>query len=365
MATLEAALKTAIQRKYQLEDREIASEALPNSEERKSILFYEASEGGAGVLRKLVDDSQALLKLATLALEITHFDPSDGSDKKRAPGAREDCEAACYDCLLSFYNQRDHRILDRRLLPELLSLWMNANLKSSPLLIPREEQSSRLLKLCQSGLEKKWVQRVDELNLSLPSHAQHLIKECQTRPDFFYKEGGVVIYVDGPHHDETKQREKDESIQDDLEDYGYTVIRFRYDEDWLPILQRYPGVFGTTDDVEAKIRELSEVSEFDLDAFDLADYKEEWRGFMSALNDQPAVDVQPGIAYESESDKRTIGTGLALLIKDEKELHLIDTADKNAKTILARLEKQNKYALPVASNEHNLLQRVLQTLDKL
>ena len=52
MASLEAALKTAIQVHFQLEDRELATEALPSSEDRQQILLYEASEGGAGVLRR-------------------------------------------------------------------------------------------------------------------------------------------------------------------------------------------------------------------------------------------------------------------------------------------------------------------------
>ena len=52
MAALQAALKSAIQVVYQLEDGELAAEPLPSREERRVILFYEASEGGAGVLRQ-------------------------------------------------------------------------------------------------------------------------------------------------------------------------------------------------------------------------------------------------------------------------------------------------------------------------
>ncbi len=32
--------------------------------------------------------------------------------RRRAPRAREDCEAACYDCLMSYANQPDHQLLD-------------------------------------------------------------------------------------------------------------------------------------------------------------------------------------------------------------------------------------------------------------
>lgn len=30
-----------------------------------------------------------------------------------------------------------------------------------------------------------------------------------------------------------------------MEDPGYTVLRFRHDEEWEPLLKKYPSVFGT------------------------------------------------------------------------------------------------------------------------
>ena len=60
MASLEAALKRAIQAEYQLEDSELATEPLPDRKKRRHLLFYEASEGGAGVLRQLVEDPELL-----------------------------------------------------------------------------------------------------------------------------------------------------------------------------------------------------------------------------------------------------------------------------------------------------------------
>ncbi|MDX1520997.1 MAG: DUF1998 domain-containing protein [Anaerolineae bacterium] len=43
---------------YQLEDSELAVEPLPSIHERRLILLYEASEGGAGVLRQLLEFAQ-------------------------------------------------------------------------------------------------------------------------------------------------------------------------------------------------------------------------------------------------------------------------------------------------------------------
>ena len=244
MASLQAALKTAIQVLFQLEDRELATEALPSSDERRQILLYEASEGGAGVLRRLVEDPNTLPAVARLALEIAHFDPDSGKDQRRAKGAREDCEAACYDCLLSYFNQRDHRLLDRQLLPGVLGGWMRGSVRPSPTPIPRADQLTRLLNLCQSELERRWLRLVDRLQLKLPSDGQRLIEGCSVRPDFLYREEGAAIFVDGPHHDVPEQQAKDEEQRDILENRGLTVLRFHFAADWEPILRRYPTLFG-------------------------------------------------------------------------------------------------------------------------
>ena len=48
MASLQAALKTAIQVEFQLEEAELAAEPLPDSANRKLILFYEQPKEAPG-----------------------------------------------------------------------------------------------------------------------------------------------------------------------------------------------------------------------------------------------------------------------------------------------------------------------------
>ncbi len=120
MASLQAAIKNAVQVEYQLEDNELAAEPLPDRNNRHSILFYESAEGGAGALRRLVSDAGAFARVAAQALQVCHFDPQTGEDQRHAPRAKEDCEAACYDCLMSYSNQMDHRLLDRQSIKEFL-----------------------------------------------------------------------------------------------------------------------------------------------------------------------------------------------------------------------------------------------------
>ncbi|NBW83299.1 DUF1998 domain-containing protein, partial [bacterium] len=90
MTSLQAALKVAIQAMYQLEDGEIACEPLPSNAERRQILFYEAAEGGAGALKRLIEPG-ALAAVARKALEICHFDPVTGEDLRRHRRAKSDC----------------------------------------------------------------------------------------------------------------------------------------------------------------------------------------------------------------------------------------------------------------------------------
>jgi very-short-patch-repair endonuclease len=247
MASLQAALKNAIQVEYQLEDNELAAEPLPGGDERRLILFYESAEGGAGVLRRLVDDPDAFAKVASQALQLCHFDPLTGEDLRRAPNAKEDCEAACYDCLMSYSNQTDHRHLDRQTIKEYLMQCSQSTSASSPQTISRVEQVQRLLNLCQSDLEREWLAFIDKGNFRLPSHAQLLIESCRTRPDFFYDKEHAAIYIDGPHHVYPERQQRDVTQTESMEDVGYQVIRFRVIDDWYEVISRYPSIFGRGD----------------------------------------------------------------------------------------------------------------------
>jgi Lhr-like helicase len=118
IATVHHALMRGIEVVFQLEEGEILGEPLPARDNRRSILAYEATEGGAGVLSRLVEDPTALSTVARKALTLMHFDKVDeaiaaGDAKILVDHEGEACVRGCYRCLLSYFNQPDHELIDR------------------------------------------------------------------------------------------------------------------------------------------------------------------------------------------------------------------------------------------------------------
>jgi len=245
VVSLEAALGNAIQAEFQLEDSEIACELLPNADNPICILFYESAEGGAGVLRRLVESSDTLQRVARKGLELCHFNPDTGEDLRHAANAKEDCEAACYDCLLSYYNQPLHRDLDRKLVKPLLAELAEAEVKSSPSEHSREEHHAMLCRHAESGLERKWLDFVLQNGYALPTSAQGYDTNTNSRPDFRYEDKDVVVFVDGPPHDDSVQKQKDREIDAKFYRAGTTVIRFHHKADWEAIVKQHKSTFGT------------------------------------------------------------------------------------------------------------------------
>jgi len=119
IATLQHGLLRGLDLVFQLEPGEVLAESLPSSENRRAILAYEATEGGAGVLGRLTSESHALCRVARKALEVMHYENIDEAIERNdvtllTEAPRTKCVKACYQCLLSYYNQPDHEFIDRR-----------------------------------------------------------------------------------------------------------------------------------------------------------------------------------------------------------------------------------------------------------
>lgn len=124
--TLQHAFTRGLETVFQLEEGETLTEPVPNRDNRKAVLVFEATEGGAGVLTRLVSEPKRLADVARSALGLMHFENLDlaistGDPAKLTKDPKAQCVKGCYRCLLSYYNQPDHEQIDRTD-PELLEI---------------------------------------------------------------------------------------------------------------------------------------------------------------------------------------------------------------------------------------------------
>lgn len=235
-ATLQYALQRGIETTFQVEESELTSERIGTGGKR-AILLWEAAEGGAGVLRRLVEERDAFSHVARAALERCHFTPGTEVD--------ETCSRACYECLLSYTNQLDHQRLNRHLIKEALDRLSRSVTLAKSMGRTYEEHYRWLRSLTdsRSELERRFIDHLFQTKRRLPDDAQRELADYPAIPDFFY-EPNVCVYCDGAVHDQREQRQKDETARRELKELGYRVVVIRYDQEIEAQLQRYPDIFG-------------------------------------------------------------------------------------------------------------------------
>lgn len=238
MATLQAALKRGIEMTFQIEESELVAEPLPKVDERRALMFYEAAEGGAGVLTRIASDPVSLAQVASNALKLLHHNAPQGPWKLEDLPALEQtnalgkriCEAGCYQCLLSYFNQPDHEYINRRnedALKVLVAL-ANAEVQPKPEAIPVADHAST------SDLLDQWLLTLDASGLRRPDALQVSINQGAATAAGQYKAARALVFLD--HIDsETAAL---------MNDKGWQVLNFSDPSQWQAQFAAYPDVFG-------------------------------------------------------------------------------------------------------------------------
>jgi len=186
-------------------------------EDRWWLVLYETAEGGIGAVEALTD-SNRLAAVVRNARELLHAGEEGG------------CEKACYECLCSFYNQRDHELLDRGLvLPLLHSL---EGLSIEPIARPAGLSLEELEAQCGSDFERQVLRAIQERGLPLPDAAQHTLydgDEPIAVADFFYAPK-ILVFVDGSPHYRDYVAAADETKRRRLKAKGYRIVAIRADD---------------------------------------------------------------------------------------------------------------------------------------
>lgn len=240
MATIQSALKRGIEQAFQIESSELVVEALPAPQDRRSLLFYEAAEGGAGVLNRLATDHAQLAQIARIALELMHYQVPASSfvadDLKDLAGAQagdkaHPCEAGCYQCLLSYFNQPDHEIIDRRNAAALSFLVSLANGTVEHF----HQYVSTKCDADPSNASALWLQEVTRLGLRKPDKLAVPVNGGAFTADAAYTGSRTLVFLSPPSGDALVY----------AQDRGFTVIVFPADPArWADIFSEHEPVFG-------------------------------------------------------------------------------------------------------------------------
>jgi superfamily II DNA/RNA helicase len=242
VTSLSYAIKRGIERLFQVEENEIGVRVL-GTMEKPNILIYEASQGSLGILSQLILEPVRMKELFTESYRCMHFNPIT----KEETDLGKTLPKATYQDLLSYYNQRDHEILNRHNIKEVLEQLMDCDYSPNQGSNDYDSQYQYLMDNYDrnSATEKPLIEFLYLNKLALPDKAQVNIPNKNINADFVFNtpNGDVLIFCDGSVHDDEDQMKEDNHKRELLKDDGYDVIVWHYMEKIEDLIIRRKDIF--------------------------------------------------------------------------------------------------------------------------
>jgi very-short-patch-repair endonuclease len=196
----------------------------PAQEDVYKIIIYDSTLGGSGVLQEFVDEFSAISQKALQILTECS------------------CDSACYKCLKTYFNQRDHNVLDKRLVVDTLQQFVDMHgIKTQEItsddfkIINKpftKEEFTELMSFAngeESPIEKILREAIERSDLVQPilQYELHENERMITKPDFAYLDQKIAIYADGYLYHKSKESfERDRNIDRWLQRNGWKTLRF-------------------------------------------------------------------------------------------------------------------------------------------
>jgi len=231
--TLQHALKRAIERVFQVESNEIGVVTVGDPE-APNILLFEAAEGSLGILSQFVENIDVFQRVVAEAATLCRFDDPDYKDP------------ASYDDLLSYYNQRDHKVIDRHLIQDALQKLAicSIEIQTNTGFRSYDEQYESLMRNLDptSSTERDFIRHLYANGLRLPDAAQKRVEGLYVQPDFHY-EPRTWVFCDGTPHDAPAVHASDELKRQAIRDRGDDVWVYYYRDDLAAKVAERPDIF--------------------------------------------------------------------------------------------------------------------------
>ncbi|HNW47173.1 MAG TPA: DEAD/DEAH box helicase [Thermotogota bacterium] len=170
--------------------------------------FFETTPGGTGVLELAFEVFETITARALEQLETCA------------------CQASCYRCLRTYWNQGAHAELDRNAAIAILGHIRDSGYGAVVEIPPkRSYDDASVVKETESYAEDHFERLLLEHHLPRPTRQYEVVAVgVRTRADFAYPTGKILIYIDGAaYHADRRKLDKRQEVL--LVHSGYTVFR--------------------------------------------------------------------------------------------------------------------------------------------